>query len=400
MSINKLILLLSLILIIKSKEETSLHLKATRDYKSIIESYGYKFEEFQVRTEDKYINNLWKITSKKKSKQFLSSNKAIILQHGLLDNGWTWFALQENSLAYKLADKGYDVWVSHCRGTLFGTGHVDSITKNYLNPFSSYWDFSFDDFARYDLPAVINFAKLNSKVDKLDYIGHSQGTLIFFLQYMINPTFMENSINKFIGVGTVPNVNNAESYITNWVANNDAILNYYPLGNFMRIGTTLGVLFSEICDKVPDICGFIVSKIVENDISTKRMKFDKIAKDLFLYEPGGTSIKNMRHWIQIFKNKKLRRYDYGKEENLKRYGSVEPPEYEISAVKKWNIKGMVTISNADPFCNPKDTLEFVNRIENKDIVKVLNMENYNHLDYLWAEDAVVDLYPKIFEFLQ
>lgn len=89
MSINKLILLLSLILIIKSKEETSLHLKATRDYKSIIESYGYKFEEFQVRTEDKYINNLWKITSKKKSKQFLSSNKAIILQHGLLDNGWT-----------------------------------------------------------------------------------------------------------------------------------------------------------------------------------------------------------------------------------------------------------------------------------------------------------------------
>ena len=44
MSINKLILLFSLILIIKSKEETSLHLKATRDYKSIIESYGYKFE--------------------------------------------------------------------------------------------------------------------------------------------------------------------------------------------------------------------------------------------------------------------------------------------------------------------------------------------------------------------
>ena len=400
MSFKRLTILFLIFIYIQSKKESSLNLKSTPNYKSIIESYGYNFEEFEIRTEDKYINSIWKITSKKKQKNFLSTNKAIILQHGLLDNGWTWFVLQEKSLPFTLADKGYDVWISHNRGTLFSTGHVESIIKNYLNPFSPYWDFSFDDFARYDLPSVINFALKKSNVQKIDYIGHSQGTLIFFLQYMINPSFMENSINKFIGLGTVPNVNNAESYITNWVAKNKQILEYYPFGNFMRLGTTIGPLISEICDKIPEICGFIVNKIVENDISTKRMNFPKISKNLFLYEPGGTSIKNMRHWIQIFSDKKLHRYDYGKEENLKHYGTEEPPLYDIDAVKKWNIKGMVTTSNADPFCNPIDTEEFVARIENKDAVKILKLENYNHLDYVWADDACRDLYPKIFEFLQ
>ena len=57
---------------------------------------------------------------------------------------------------------------------------------------------------------------------------------------------------------------------------------------------------------------------------------------------------------------------------------------------------MVTTSNADPFCNPIDTEEFVARIENKDAVKILKLENYNHLDYVWADDACRDLYPKIF----
>jgi lysosomal acid lipase/cholesteryl ester hydrolase len=100
----------------------------TPDYESIIKSYGYDFEEHTVTTEDGYINTIWKIPSKSKS-YFLQNNnkKAIVLQHGLLDDGWTWFALRENSLPFKLSDDGYDVYISHVRGTLFSTGHVDQV---------------------------------------------------------------------------------------------------------------------------------------------------------------------------------------------------------------------------------------------------------------------------------
>ena len=276
----------------------------TPDYESIIKSYGYDFEEHTVTTEDGYINTIWKIPSKSKS-YFLQNNnkKAIVLQHGLLDDGWTWFALRENSLPFKLSDDGYDVYISHVRGTLFSTGHVDP-SKNYLNFIGPYWDFSFDEFVKYDLTSVIDFVKKTSNVEKIDYIGHSQGTLIYFLKYMLDPEYMQNSINKFVGVGTVPNVNNAESYITKYVADHN-ITEIFPIKNFMRLGIPLGKVISGICSLVPNLCGLVVHKVVENDITTDHMDFNKIAKNIFLYEPGGTSIQNLRHWIQIFRAKKF-----------------------------------------------------------------------------------------------
>ena len=372
----------------------------TPDYESIIKSYGYDFEEHTVTTEDGYINTIWKIPSKSKS-YFLQSNnkKAIVLQHGLLDDGWTWFALRENSLPFKLSDDGYDVYISHVRGTLFSTGHVDP-SKNYLNFIGPYWDFSFDEFVKYDLTSVIDFVKKTSNVEKIDYIGHSQGTLIYFLKYMLDPEYMQNSINKFVGVGTVPNVNNAESYITKFVAEHNITENF-PIKNFMRLGIPLGKVISGICSLVPNLCGLVVHKVVENDITTDHMDFNKIAKNIFLYEPGGTSIQNLRHWIQIFRAKKLIMYDYGSSElNLEHYGTEVPPEYNETVIENYNIKSLVTISNADPFCNPKDTIDFVGKMKNKNITEILELKDYNHLDYVWGEDAVNDLFPKIYDFLK
>ena len=86
MSFKRLTILFLIFIYIQSKKESSLNLKST-NYKSIIESYGYNFEEFEIITDDKYINSIWKITSKKKSKNFLSTNKSIIIQHRLLYNG-------------------------------------------------------------------------------------------------------------------------------------------------------------------------------------------------------------------------------------------------------------------------------------------------------------------------
>ena len=59
----------------------------------------------------------------------------------------------------------------------------------------------------------------------------------------------------------------------------------------------------------------------------------------------------------------------------------------------------MTISDADPFCNPQDTLDFIENIQNKDVVNILNLTNYNHIDYFWADSAVEDVFPKIMNFL-
>lgn len=70
---------------------------------------GFRFEEHKIITDDGYILSIWRIPGplgdySKKSK------KPIILQHGLLDDSYTFLALNINrSLPLILAREGYNL---------------------------------------------------------------------------------------------------------------------------------------------------------------------------------------------------------------------------------------------------------------------------------------------------
>ena len=265
---------------------------------------------------------------------------------------------------------------------------------------SDYWDFSFDHMAEFDVPANIKFVKERDGVDKVYYLGHSQGTLTFFLAYMNNPEFMEKNVAKFIALGTVPNVNNAKHFIMNLV-DKSKILNLWVGKNVMSFPKELGQVLVPFCtSKAKILCKTILSLSFSGTHETGRCDYDGLAKNIFLYEPGGTSVQNMKHWIQIHNAKRVQKYDFGNAiDNLKHYGKVFPPIYDLNKMKGYSIPSMMSISDADPFCNPQDTLDFIENIENKNIVNVLSLTNYNHVDYFWADSAVDDVFPKIFDFL-
>jgi pimeloyl-ACP methyl ester carboxylesterase len=362
------------------------------DYKSFITKLNLNLEEIQVTTEDRYINTIWALTSKD---EFNRNGKSIILQHGLLDGGWTWLILQEKSLAKLLCDEGYKVYLPYIRGTQFSKSHL--IYDTDLN--SEYWDFSFDEIAQYDLPEIINLVKKRDGVEKIDYIGHSQGTLTFFLAYMNNPEFMEKSINKFIAVGTVPNVNNANHFILE-LAEKSKILDLIPIKNFLTFPPELGQVLVQFCEGIAkNLCHTFLRMCFGGIEDTGRVDYDRLGKNIFMYMPGGTSLQNVKHWIQLYKKKKLIKYDYGIIKNKIHYGTISPPEYDLTKMKNYKIKSIFSISNADPFCNPVDTLEFLKNIEDPTIVEIMNLKDYNHIDYLWAESAYEELYQNFLKFL-
>ena len=362
------------------------------DYKSYISNLGLDLEEETVTTEDRYVNTMWRLTSKDPNNR---NGKSVIMQHGLLDGAFTFLILAEDSLPKKLCDEGYVVYLPYIRGTQFSRSHLD-----YDSGLTSkYWDFSFDHMAAYDVPANINFVKNRDGVEKVYYIGHSQGTLTFFLAYMNNPEFMEKNIAKFIALGTVPNVNNAPHFLIK-LFDKSKILNLIPVKNFLTLPKEVGQVFVPLCtSKAKFLCNSILSLAFSGTHETGRIDYDRLGKNIYLYEPGGTSLQNMKHWIQIYKAKRAQKYDYGLVENLKHYGQTTPPVYDLKKMKGYSIPSLMTISDADPFANPQDTLDFVDNIENKKVVNILSLTNYNHIDYFWADSAIQEIFPKVMNFL-
>ena len=365
----------------------------TEDYKSYISKLNLNLEEIQVITEDRYVNTIWALTSKD---IFNRNGKSIIVQHGLLDSSFTWLILEDKSIAKLLCEEGYKVYLPNMRGNQFSKSHLDY--DHSLN--SKYWDFSFDEMAQYDLPSIVNLIKKRDGVEKVDYMGHSQGTLIFFLAYMNNPDFMEKNINRFIAVGTVPNVNNAEHFLLKLavLSNIDSLI---PVKNFLTFPTELGQVLMPFCSgKAKNLCHTIMKICFGGFEDTGRVDYDRLGKNIFMHQPGGTSLQNMKHWLQAFDKKQMTKYDYESiVENLYHYGSVTPPKYDLKKMKQYKIKSLIAVSDADPFCNPVDTLEFLLKIEDQSVIEILSLKDYNHIDYLWADSAYEDIYPRVLSFL-
>lgn len=108
--------------------------------------------------QDGYILTIFRIPPAKRAAAF---PPAVILQHGLLDSSFTWVSNSpRQSLGYLLADSGFDVWFGNNRGNKFGRSHRS------LNPDEArggFWEFSWDEMALLDLPAIVNYVSAASE---------------------------------------------------------------------------------------------------------------------------------------------------------------------------------------------------------------------------------------------
>lgn len=120
------------------------------------------------------------------------------MQHGLLDSAGTFlFNEPELSPAYTLAKQGYDMWFGNSRGTVNSLGHVNMTYHQ-----AEYWNFTFEQMGRYDVPANLDYILNFTGVEKVFYLGHSQGTIQFWIANMFDDT-IGTKVEKMVAFAPV-----------------------------------------------------------------------------------------------------------------------------------------------------------------------------------------------------
>eukprot|EP01133_Synstelium_polycarpum_P019085 gene19085-22852_t len=312
---------------------------------------------------------------------------AVILQHGVEDIGTSW-VVQENvyqSFGFILADAGFDVWISNVRGTTYSNSSVtlDPSTREF-------WQWSFDQMAQYDLPTVIDYVLQLTKNEKVGYVGHSQGTTMGFIGFT-NPEIV-SKINLFVALAPVVQVTHCSSTLLDFFAKYDLADIFEVLGDksFLADTPLLQKLLPYICGNEPMICQNSLALIMGWDttnINNTRLPV------IMAHEPGGTSVQNIIHWSQA-KNHGYKKFDYGPIGNIKHYGQMTTPSYNIS---DFSAPLIIYYGGNDDLADVVDVEWLIPQLPTLLYKKFI--PTYSHLDFVWGETAYLDIYDEATQYL-
>ncbi|KAJ4778943.1 Lipase [Rhynchospora pubera] len=354
--------------------------------------HGYKCEEHQVVTTDGYILSMQRIPFGRNRGGGGTRRQPVLLQHGVLVDGITWLLNSpQESLAFILADSGYDVWISNTRGTRFSRQHTS------LDPKSrSYWDWSWDELVSIDLPAIVDFVYKQSG-QKLHYVGHSLGTLVALASFsegklvdklksaaLLSPvaylTHMETPLGILCAKAFVGEI------ITNWLG----------VSEFNPASAVVVNLLKGFCNQPGVDCYDLMTSFTGNNCCLNASTVELFLK----YEPQPTSTKTMVHLAQTFRDGVLTKYDYERRDlNMENYGQTSPPVYNLTNIPV-DLPLFLSYGGKDFLSDVSDVAQLLDdlKLHKIDKLSVQFLKDFAHADFVMGVTAKQVVYPSMISF--
>jgi lysosomal acid lipase/cholesteryl ester hydrolase len=357
---------------------------------SIIRGNGYPCEEITVQTRDGFLLGLQHIPHGSSGMKPFKNKRAVYLQHGVIQAGDDWVLNSPTeSLAFILADQGFDVWIGNVRGTTWSHGHIT------LTPESAkFWDWSFDEHAKFDLTALVGYV-YNATGNQIYYVGHSQGSMIALGAFTMAETGMTNMVKAAVLLSPIAYLQHTTSQLVKAAADYmldkvAADLGFREFSLYNEVGSTV---VNWACAQDGVVCKDIVAATWGPDCCFNQTRYGYYLE----WEPQPTSTKNMQHLAQMVRGSNFSMFDYGTYGNLKAYNQTTPPLYELGKIPT-AFPMLLCSGGQDALADPQDVKRLLSEL--KSDVITLYLPNYAHADFVVGTLANLDVYPVIIAYFR
>ncbi|KAB0799466.1 hypothetical protein PPYR_07346 [Photinus pyralis] len=368
------------------------------DYKlevpDIVKRNGYPLEQYEVTTDDGYILTLFRIPYGKVPSTH-KIRKPVFLQHGMTLNSGIYVNVGNKSLAYILADAGYDVWMGNFRGSLYGNRHHTITPED-----SEFWNFSFHENGVLDLPPQIDLVYRITK-QKMIFVGYSLGSTAVYVYSSVFPQIAHEKLEIIINfapsiflkdVGFLFELVGRLWFILEHplqLVTNGKMFVRHPIPSLARLLCLPFPFQMKTCQLIEMIAlGF---NFEQNDPETLPITI--------VHNTDAASVKTITHLIQVGLYEQFQHFDYGPQENVRLYGTTHPLSYNLSVIRipSYTFHGENDKSVSEQSLKrlydalPKDTTRHgIYRVEDK---------HFNHLNFITAKDIVSLVYKPLIKFL-
>lgn len=413
--------------ILDPKQELIAHCVADADdFSDLCALFGYAAEEHVVQTKDGYLLGLHRLPAKRTGpdlidmcarktghispeieKEILDSpppdfpgvdplsqdkRPVVYLHHGLLMNSEVWVCLTsaERCIPFQLVEAGYDVWLGNNRGNKYSKK-----STKYPPNSVEFWDFSMDEFAFHDIPASIEYILRVTGQETLSYVGFSQGTAQALAALSVHHV-LNQRVNCFIGLAPAM----SPAGLSNTIV--DSLVRASPTVLFLAFGRGAILNSAPIWQTI--FYRPLYIKVIDWAIDQlfgwkcENMSYtSKLAAYPHLY--SFTSVKSVVHWFQIIRNKSFQMYD--NDMGTAKFGSFRGGRYRFYKPAKFPTRN-IRVPNILLLYGGVDSLVDIDVMlkELPKHTKAIPVPHYEHLDFLWADDASEKVLPHVFAALK
>ncbi|KAJ5068625.1 sterol esterase tgl1 [Anaeramoeba ignava] len=389
----------------KKKEKRN---NSSSEFQDYVIKRGYPLEEYTVQTTDGYFLHLHRIPCsskayKSKKNQYVDSQfekqsnqktnsikkkPVAFFMHGFMQSSASFVAIKRKiGLAFLLSDAGYDCWFGNIRGNSYSDRHKSLATDE-----DDFWDFSLDEIIQKDIPVMLKFILDKTQIEKLTYVGFSQGTTIGFASLSFYPE-LSKRVNLFIALAPCGSIKKPKTLFFNFVSSLPVKFLKLLFGkqaamlsvvNFWRSNTSV--------ERFSVMILFLISTMFSwSNKFLDRKHFPQFCQHL--YSP--TSVKLCAHWFSIMRDNEFHMFDFeNEEENLRHYKSKKPPAYDLSSI---SCPIALYYGEND---NLIDIDSFSKKIDSNLIDEKLCISEGEHIDLLYGLTNKKEIFPSIIKMMK